>query len=170
MNMKKALNAPCGEEIRSIEEHVKSSELLKRADATRIFDYELNDKSAKAKLVKAAKRPPLEVEENTTSSNMVFSAGAWHNAVLPASKYWNDVMGDKTCKIGDYTVKVSGVKQGKENKGKHVNTIIVFYGDRDKIVCHLYNTTQLILINGHGYKKFIDLFLKPFFVSKILFV
>ena len=67
----------------------------------------------------------------------------------------------------DYAVKVGGVKQGKDNTGKHVNTQIVFFGDRDKIVCHLYNTTQLILINGHGYKKFIELFLKPFFDSKI---
>ena len=56
---------------------------------------------------------------------------------------------------------------GKECNGKHVNTQIVFYANRDKIVCHLYNTTQLILINGNGYQKFIDLFLKPFFESMI---
>ena len=39
--------------------------------------------------------------------------------------------------------------------------------DREKVVCHFYNTTQLILVNGHGYKKFIDVFLKPFFTSLI---
>ena len=33
-------------------------------------------------------------------------------------------------------------------------------------MCHLYNTTQLILINGKGYRKFVELFFKPFFVSK----
>ena len=47
-----------------------------------------------------------------------------------------------------------------------MNTQIVFYADRDKIVCHLYNTTQKILVNGHGYRKFMDLFFKPFFMSK----
>ena len=31
----------------------------------------------------------------------------------------------------------------------------------------MYNTTQLILINGHGYQKFIDVFLKPFLTAKI---
>ena len=51
--------------------------------------------------------------------------------------------------------------------GKCINTQIVFFADREKIVCHMYNTTQLILINGHGYKKFIDIFLKPFLTSKI---
>ena len=63
-------------------------------------------------------------------------------------------------------MKIGGVKSGKENKGKHVNTQVVFYADRDKVVCHMYNTTQLILVNGHGYKKFIDVFLKPFLISK----
>ena len=69
--------------------------------------------------------------------------------------------------IGDYTVKVGGVKLGKESSGKHVNTQIVFFADRHKIVCHFYNTTQLVLVNGLGYRKFIELFLKPFFPSKI---
>ena len=76
------------------------------------------------------------------------------------------VKGDKTCKIGDYDIKVGGVKAGKDSNGKTVNTQVVFYAGRDKIVCHLYNTTQLILVNGYGYRKFIDLFLKPFFISK----
>ena len=55
---------------------------------------------------------------------------------------------------------------GRRIKEKHVNTQVVFYADRDKVVCHMYNTTQLILVNGHGYKKFIDVFLKPFLISK----
>ena len=109
----------------------------------------------------------MDIEENSTSSNLVFSAGAWYHVVLPSQKYFNDVEGEKNCKIGEYTVKVGGVRLGKESNGNHVNTQIVFFADRDKIVCHFYNTTQLILINGVGYRKFIDLFLKPFFASKI---
>ena len=109
----------------------------------------------------------MDIEENSTSSNLVFSAGAWYHVVLPSQKYFNDVKGEKNCKIGEYTVKVGGVRLGKESNGNHVNTQIVFFADRDKIVCHFYNTTQLILINGVGYRKFIDLFLKPFFASKI---
>ena len=96
----------------------------------------------------------------------MFSAGAWFHVVKPSILYFNDAKGEKTCKVGDYTIKVGGVKAGKEMKGKHVNTKIVFFADREKIVCHLYNTTQLILINGRGYQKFIELFLKPFFVAK----
>ena len=61
---------------------------------------------------------------------------------------------------------MGGVKAGRENNGKTVNNQIVFYADRSKIVCHLYNTTQLILVNGHGYRKFVDSFLMPFFTTK----
>ena len=106
----KAIDATSSEEIVTIEEHVKSSELLKIVDSAHIFNYELNDKATRNKLVKAAKRPPLEVEENSTSSNLIFSAGAWYHGVLPAIQYWNDVKGEKTCQIEDYTVKIGGVK------------------------------------------------------------
>ena len=64
--MKKAPNAPECEEIVTIEEHVKSSEVLKNADSSITFDYQLNDKASKSKILKAAKRTPFEVEENST--------------------------------------------------------------------------------------------------------
>ena len=82
-------------------------------------------------------------------------------------KYFEEVKGDKTCKIGDYSVRIGGVRLGKETNGKHVNSQIIFFADRDKIVCHLYNTTQLILVNGVGHQKFVEIFLKPFLQAKI---
>ena len=44
---------------------------------------------------------------------------------------------------------------------------VIFYSNRDKVVLHLYNTTQRILVNGHGYEDFIEFFLKPFFEAKV---
>ena len=152
--MKKAISMSNGEEVVTIDDHVKQSELHKNINSSITFDYELKEKATKTKLVKAAKRVPMELEENSTSSNLIFSPGAWYHVVLPSIKYWEEA-GEKTCKVGEYVIKVGGVKLGKENTGKHVNTKVVFLADRDKIVCHLYNTTQLILVNGHGYKKFI---------------
>ena len=35
------------------------------------------------------------------------------------------------------------------------------------MVCHLYNTTQRILVNGRGYDNLINIFLKPFFEAKL---
>ena len=161
-----ALRPLNNDEVISVDDHVKKSENLKNPASSITFDYKLSDKSAKLKLLKASKRKPIEEEENSTSTNLIFSAGAWYHVVLPSIQYWNEV-GENSCKVGDYEIKVGGVQYGKENHGKHVNTKIVFLADRSKIVCHLYNTTQIILINGHGYRKFIDLFLKPFFASKV---
>ena len=73
----------------SIVEYVKNSEVSKNTNSPRIFDYYLNDKTSKAKLLKSAKRNPMETEENSASTNMVFSAGAWHHVVLPAVKYFD---------------------------------------------------------------------------------
>ena len=86
---------------------IKNSEIFKLSDNPRTFEYNLNDKGAKSKLIKAAKRPdPFTIEDNSTSSNMVFNAGAWQNVVLPSMEYFKEVKEDnRTCKIGEYTIK-----------------------------------------------------------------
>ena len=65
------------------------------------------------------------------------------------------------------TIKVGGIKAGKDANGMHIVSQVVFYVDRDKVICYLYNTTQRILVNGRGYKRFVDLFLKPFIQPKV---
>ena len=82
-------------------------------------------------------------------------------------RYWDEVKGTKTCKIDDRVVRIADVKTGKDVGGKHIDTQIVFFSNRDKVVLHCYNTTQLILVNGHGYADFIKVFLKPFFEAKM---
>ena len=72
-----------------------------------------------------------------------------------------------TITIGSSVIRIADVKSGKDIGGKHIDTQIVFFVNRDKVVLHFYNTTQLILINGHGYDRFIETFLKPFFETKI---
>ena len=58
----------------------------------RTFEYSSGDKGAEAKRVKSAKRiVPMTIEENSTSSNVVFTTGAWHSVVLPSLKYCNEV-------------------------------------------------------------------------------
>ena len=167
MFVNNVLPAPVNKAVTNLDEHIKESLVYKQSNSSSFtFDYLLNDKTAKSKLVKAAKRTHLEIEENSTSTNLIFSAGAWAHSVLPSVKFWSEIQGEQSFKIDDYEISIGGVKTGKEASGKQVSTQVIFYGNRDKIVLHLYNTTQLILVNGHGYKKFIDLFLKPFFLVK----
>ena len=154
-------------EFTSVEGLVKDSEVVATKDEVRKFEYKLNDKAAKGKLIKGGKRIPFEVVENSSSSNLVFNLGAWNYVVRPSFKYWSEVKGNKTCKIGDTIVRIADVKAGRDIGGKHIDTQIVFFANRDKVVLHCYNTTQLILVNGHGYAKLIQMFLKPYFEYKI---
>ena len=127
----------------TIEDQVKSSEIFKQSIT---FDYKLNDKAAKSKLVKGAKREAFGVQENSTSTSLLFSAGSWQVAVQPSMQYWKHVQGDQSCKVGDILIKIGGIKSGKDASGKNVVNQIIFFVDRDKVVCHLYNTTQRILV------------------------
>ena len=150
-------------EYKSVEEVVENSEIALKGEKQRFFQYELNQKQAKAKLIKGAKRVPFEIENKSCSTNLIFNIGSWNNSVLPSIQYWNQRKGEDTCKIGSSTIRVASVKSGTEAGGKHVGTQIVFF----KVTCHFYNTTQLILVNGHGYLKLVQEFLQPFFKSKI---
>ena len=129
------------------------------------FNYDLRDKATKAKLVKGSKRIPFEIENNSASSNLLFSVGAWLTSVLPAVRYWSE-MEDKTCQVGDIEIRIGGIISGKDANGMHVVTQVVFFVERDKVICHFYNTTQKILVNGHGYKRLLEIFLIPFFQTK----
>ena len=163
---RKELLAPENNDVLTIDEHIKSMEPL-RPTEERLFAYNLSEKATKAKLIKGCKRDPFLLEENSSSSNLVFSAGSWYNVVMPAVEYWNMIKEDQTCQVGECIITIGGIKMGKENNGKCVDTQIVFLANRDKITCHFYNTTQLILVNGHGYQRLIDTFLKPFFLSQM---
>ena len=154
-------------EMKNVDDIVHDSEIMTISENRRTFEYNLDDKAAKAKLLKGAKRDHFEVVSNQTSCNLVFSVGSWNHVVLPSVQYLSQIKGSKTCTIGTTEVKVVSVKTGKDIVGKHIDTQIVFFANRDKVVCHFYNTTQLILVNGHGYAKLVEVFLKPFFESKI---
>ena len=157
-------------EMKNLQELIEDSELVQPSDIKRSFEYNLSDKTAKSKILKGAKREPFEIVSNDSSSNLDFSIGAWNQVVQPAVKYWNSIKGDKTCNAGNISVRVASVTAGEDASKNHIDTIVVFYANREKVVCHLYNTTQRILVNGRGYEKLINHFLKPFFEGKIALV
>ena len=64
-------------------------------------------------------------------------------------------------------IKIGGIKAGKDKNGMHVVSQVVFFVDRDKVICHLYNTTQKILVNGHGYKRLVNILLKVKYITPI---
>ena len=90
---------------------------IKRYD-TRVFDYSLNNKIAKAKLRKGAKRENLEVEIKNDCVNLLFSDGAYFELVLPLMKLWNTKV-DEVFVINETEIKVTTNSEGfEESKAK----------------------------------------------------
>ena len=67
----------------------------------RNFDYDLNEKKAKAKLLKGARRAKhLNIEIKSGCVNMRFSDGAYFEVVLPLLRNWHK-MEKESVKIND---------------------------------------------------------------------
>ena len=64
----------------------------------------------------------MEVQNNSTSTTLIFSAGSWQAAILPSVAFWNQVKGDQTCKVGDVMINVGGLKSGKDASGRIYTT------------------------------------------------
>ena len=131
------------------------------------FNYNLNDKNAKSKLIKNCNRVPFETEEKSSCINLIFNVGAWLHVVHPMIQFMKQNMNNKTCQVGSSIIKIASIKTGSEVTGKHIDTQIIFFVDNAKAVCHFYQTTQLIMINGQAFKFLAHEFLIPLFQTKI---
>ena len=90
-----------------IDDFAEDYNLVKYCEKDREFDYKLNDKAAKAKLVKGAKRIPFDVVTNTVSTNLVFSLGAWYKIVMPFVLFLGETKeGHKNSKVKDTDVTI----------------------------------------------------------------
>ena len=64
----------------------------------RVFNYAINNKRAKAKLLKGAKRGKhLVVESKIGCVNLIFSDGSYLQTVLPLLRTWQSKQNEKFC-------------------------------------------------------------------------
>ena len=92
-------------ELTNVKNVVVDGEIANKKESFRKFTYKLNEKAAQNKLIKGAKRNPFEVEENTSSINLIFNLGSWMEIVLPSITYWKNIKETDTCRVGDKIVK-----------------------------------------------------------------
>ena len=134
----------------------------------RRFNYDLTEKTMRAKILKGAKQEPLEMEERKTCTNLVFNAGAFQITVLPAVNAWKTYSENgQVLNCLDSKIKVIAYEEGTDKSGKHLDTKAVFLFDDKKITTHIYNTTQKIKVDGKDHLKFVECVLKPYFTKKI---
>ena len=133
----------------------------------RVFDYTLNQKRAKAKLLKGAqKNKNLDIDIRLGCVNLRFNDGSYYQVVLP---WLRDVSqkAHQTIKIGDLKVEVMEVHVGKENTGNHVDTQLVIMEGNNLLVLHAYNSTQNLMVQGKSYNNLALNVLEPFFSKHI---
>ena len=145
---------------------IELNNLLRRRRG-RTFDYDLNEKRAKAKLLKGAKRAKhLNVEIKSGCVNMRFSDGAYFEVVLPLLREWHKREAESFV-VNDLTIKVDEIDAGIDKTDKHMDTKLIITVNTDRIVLHAYNGTQNLMVQGKNYVNFAVSCLEPFFTEKI---
>ena len=133
----------------------------------RVFDYALNHKKAKNKLLKGAKRTSsLEVERKPGCVTLRFCDGSYSEIIMPLIRAWQQKRGS-TFKINEMELEIIEVVKGMENSEKHVDTKLILMANNDRIVIHAYNGTQNVMVQGQNYEKFALECLEPFFIQQI---
>ena len=132
----------------------------------RVFNHVLNDKRAKAKLLKGAKRENLNVEVRPGCFNLRFNGGAYFQIVLPLLREWKQKC-NETFIINDVKVKIVEVNAGTDNSMKHVDTKLTLMVNDDRFTLHAFKGTQNVMVQGRNYENFAVNYLEPFFIEKI---
>ena len=133
----------------------------------RAFEYILNEKRAKAKLLKGAKRAQnLKIEVSRGCVNMRFDNGSYFEIVLPLLREWSKKCGENV-KLGLEEMKIIEVEAGYEKSTKHVDTKLVVMVNNNRFVLHAYNGTQNLMVQDKNYENFATTYLEPFFIDKI---
>ena len=133
----------------------------------RVFNYVLNDKRAKSKLLKGAKRVNnLEVEKKRGCVNLLFNDGSYFEVVLPLLRLWKDKL-DEVFIINEVEIKIVEMDLGIEDSNKHMDTKLVIMANNDRLVVHAYNSRQNVMVQGKDYEKYAIGCFEPFFRQKI---
>ena len=133
----------------------------------RIFNYDMNEKKAQKKLLKGANRVEnLDVEIKPTCVNMRFSDGSFKEVVLPLIKVWHNKVGE-SIKFQEIEVKIIESITGTDLKVRHMDTKLVMLVNNDRIVIHVYNGTQNLMVQGKNFEAFAKNHLQPYFTEVI---
>ena len=137
-------------------------------DNPRLFNFKLDLKATKSKLLKGAKRIPFEVIPRQKCINLDFSDGAFKLTVMVLLNIWFNCFKDgEIFKFKDREMKILELKQGFDEDNKHVDTKIVMVDGPHKLTLHVYNSTQKINVAGKGHDSFVKEVLVPYFSNQV---
>ena len=130
------------------------------------FGYELSDKKAKANFLKGANREALDIQERQKCVMIDLSTGAYLELIIPAVNEWGKVEGIENT-IDYLNIVVEEVNPGYDENFKHVQSIVRFVVNSNRVTVTCYNTTQRVKVEGKGYIEFVKKFFKPYLMKKL---
>lgn len=134
-------------------------------DGDHIFQYNLNDAKTKKKLYDGDRRDPYEREAKKGSTNLIFNDASFNEVVLKAiSELKNS---PKHFTVGNERVERITIDPRMELSGKHIDTKVEFRVNGEKLVIHIYNSRQKLMVQGRRHDWFVDMYLEPFFKLRI---
>ena len=134
-------------EEKGLKKHMKNH----KNDQERIFEYDINEKRAKKKLLKGAKREEnLDVEIKPTCANIRFSDGAYQEVVMPLLREWSSNIG-KSINLLEEQIEIVECTSGFDLKAKHIDTKLVVLASNVRFVIHVYNGTQNFMVQGKNF-------------------
>ena len=149
----------------SLTSHVTSANEDDKQNKAHTFQYNLNTAKTKKKIYEGALRDHFQREDKKGCINLIFSGGAFNVVVFKAINELQN--GPKHFIVGKEEVEKISIDPRKELSGKHVDTKIEFKVNTDKIVIHIYNSTQKLTIQGRKHKWFVDNYLELFIKLRI---
>ena len=117
--------------------HMKSSQHAIKAEINRKFEYKLNQKNARAKLIKGAAKNPLVKEMKSNCSILNLNDGSYFYVVLPLIENWTQKSNnEESIEYEGLNIQVTEVKPGKELSGMVVDVLVKFVVGDSKVVVH----------------------------------
>ena len=154
-------------EEKELQVHMDEYHTEKTRRNTRKFNYNMNEKKANAKILKGAMREShLNLEIKSTCVNMRFSDGSYHKIVLPLLREWSQLV-HKTINIDGKEFKIIESNIGTDISENHIDTKFVLMFNGNRVVVHVYNGTQNLMVQGRNFVDIAVNQLQPFFTKKI---
>ena len=137
---------------------------------SRTFAYEMNENKAKTKLLKGARRAEhLDIELKSTCANLRFDDGAFQEIALPLIKPFHNQINTMFRFMG-HDIRVTESDAGVDNLDKHIDTKLVLFVNEERLVVHVYNTTQNVFVQGKSFANFVANCLQPYFTKRIVLI
>ena len=134
-------------------------------EETQIFQYKLNNTRTKRKIYEGSLRPPYQRENKKGSIVLLFSDGAFKEVVLTAVEDLKN--GPETFVVKNEEVEKITIDPRKELTGQYMDTKIHFKVNGNKIIIHVYNSRQKLLVQGSKCEWLVDNYLEPYLKERI---